>query len=198
MPLRDLAASLARMMTAMRATRAMTAITFPVIVAVVMAAGTQLSGCAANPNEGWSTRSSHPENYRTVAVPIFDNRTYERDISRLLTDAVVKEIQQNTPYRVTSPANADTVLRGSIRQVRLRELSKSVATGLSEEMVMQVTVDFEWIDMRTGKPIVARQGFTGSGVFIASRPQAEPIDLGSYNAVQNMASDIVASMQVDW
>jgi len=157
-----------------------------------------LARCAAEPNEGWSTRSAHPEKYRTVSVPIFENRTYERDISRLLTDAVVKEIQQSTPYRVTSASKADTVLRGSIRQVTLRELSKSVATGLSEEMVMQVTVDYEWVDMRTGEPIVSRQGFTGTGVFIASRPQAEPIDLGGFNAVQQLASDIVGSMQVDW
>lgn len=167
-------------------------------LALLALLGAALVSCASDPSEGWSTRSSHPETYRTVAVPMFDNRTYERDVSRLITDAVVKEIQQNTPYRVTSAAKADTVLRGSIRQVALKELSKSVATGLSEEMVMQVTVDYEWIDMRTGKPIVSRQGFTGSGVFIASRPQAEPIDLGGYNAVQQLASDIVASMQVDW
>lgn len=157
-----------------------------------------LGACASDPTEGWSNRSAHPERYQTVAVPIFENRTYERDISRTLTDAVVKEIQQSTPYRVTSQAKADTVLRGSIRQVTLRELSKSVSTGLSEEMVMQVTVDFEWIDMRTGKPIVSRQGFTGSGLFIASRPQAEPIDLGGFNVVRQLASDIVASMQDEW
>lgn len=169
-----------------------------IAAACAFACTTLLVSCAAEPNEGWSTRSAHPENYRTVSVPIFENRTYERDVSRLLTDAVIKEIQQSTPYRVTSASKADTVLRGSIRQVTLRELSKSVATGLSEEMVMQVTVDYEWIDMRTGKPIVARQGFAGSGVFIASRPQAEPIDLGGYNAVQQLASDIVGSMQVDW
>jgi len=165
---------------------------------VVAASLALLPGCASDPAEGWSNRSSHPEQYRTVAVPIFENRTYERDISRNLTDAVIKEIQSSTPYRVTSQAKADTVLRGSIRQVTLRELSKSVATGLSEEMVMQVTVDYEWVDMRTGKPIVARQGFTGSGTFIASRPQAEPIDLGGFNVVRQMAVDIVASLQEDW
>lgn len=168
------------------------------LAACAIACTPLLVSCSAEPNEGWSTRSAHPENYRTVSVPIFENRTFERDISRLLTDAVIKEIQQNTPYRVSTASKADTVLRGTIRQVTLRELSKSVATGLSEEMVMQLTVDYEWIDMRTGKAIVARQGFGGSGVFVASRPQAEPIDLGGYNAVQQVASDIVGSMQVDW
>lgn len=166
--------------------------------ALATAAAFTMTSCASDPSEGWSTKSSHPENYRTVSVPVFENKSYDRDVSRSLTDAVIKEIQQSTPYRVTSPAGADTVLRGSIRQVSLRELSKSVATGLSEEMVMQVTVDYEWIDMKTGKPIVSRQGFVGSGTFIASRPQAEPIDLGGYNAVQQLAADIVASMQVDW
>lgn len=165
---------------------------------LLIACASSLAGCAKDPSDGWSMKSSHPSAYRTVAVPIFENRTYERDISRNLTDAVVKEIQQSTPYRVTSQAKADTVLRGSIRHVKLRELSKSLATGLSEEMVMQVTIDYEWVDMKTGKPIVSRQGFSGSGTFISSLPQAEPIDLGGFNAVQQLAADIVASMQTDW
>jgi len=169
-----------------------------VAASAFVVAGAPFTGCAKDPSDGWSMQSAHPQGYRTVAVGIFENRTYERDISRNLTDAIVKEIQQSTPYRVTSPAKADTVLRGSIRHVKLRELSKSLATGLSEEMVMQVTVDYEWVDMRTGKPIVSRQGFSGSGTFISSLPQTEPIDLGGFNAVQQMAADIVASMQADW
>ncbi len=167
-------------------------------LAAAFACGLLLPGCASNPTDGWSTASSFPSGYRTVAVPVFENPTYDRSVGYQLTDAVVKEIQQNTPYRVTSEAKADTVLRGTIREVRRRELSKSLATGLSEEMVLQVTVDYEWVDMKTGKPIVARQGFSSGGTFIASRPQAEPIDLGNYNVVQQLAGDIVASMQTNW
>jgi len=61
-----------------------------------------------------------------------------------------------------------------------------------------LTVDWEWVDMRTGKPIAAQNGFASSGMVVASRPQAEPLDLARYGAVQRLAEDIVANMQADW
>ena len=45
---------------------------------------------------------------------------------------------------------------------------------------------------------MARNGFASSGVVVASRPQAEPLDLARYGAVQRLADDIVANMQADW
>jgi hypothetical protein len=33
---------------------------------------------------------------------------------------------------------------------------------------------------------------------VASRPQAEPLDLAKYSAVEQLAMDVVANMQADW
>jgi hypothetical protein len=90
------------------------------------------------------------------------------------------------------------VLRGKVTKVDIKQISQSLGTGLSEEVGYTVTMDWEWVDMRTGKAIVARNGFASSGVVVASRPQAEPLDLARYGAVQRLADDIVANMQADW
>jgi hypothetical protein len=147
---------------------------------------------------GYEMRSRYPQQYRTVAVTLFRNDTHDRPLNGQLTEALVKEVQAMTPYHVASDARADTLLRGTVRRRDLQELSKSRSTGLSEEMLYKVTVDWEWVDQRTGKVIVARNGFSASALFVPSRPSSEPTEIGRFAVVQNLATDIVANMQGNW
>ncbi|MCA9286281.1 MAG: LptE family protein [Phycisphaerales bacterium] len=157
-----------------------------------------LAGCASNPTEGYSTEPPFPANVQTVSVSIFENKTYVRDIQFDIADALIKKIESTTPYKVTGAGFADTSMTGRITNVTLRQLSKSTATGLAEEDVLVVTVDFEWRDLRTGQPIVERRGFTADGLFVPSRPSSEPIDLGRFAAAQALATDIVGEMRSTW
>jgi hypothetical protein len=134
----------------------------------------------------------------TVAVPIFINKSFQRDVEFELTDALIKEIESRTPYKVTSEASADTIVLGQIQAVELDQLSKSRLTGLSEEVIVSVTIDFQWKDLRSGKVLVDRRAFAGHGLFVPSRPSTEPIELGKFAAVHQLASDIVAEMRSDW
>jgi hypothetical protein len=166
--------------------------------AACAAAAALIVGCAAEPDRGWSSASVYPEEVRSIAVPIFENKTLERDLEFELTDALVKEIQSRTPYRVTSGSRADSILTGRIRSVTRDELSKSRLTGLSEEVIVSVTIDFQWRDLRTGEPIVERETFAGHGLFVPSEPSGESIELGRFAAVQQLAADIVAEMRHRW
>ena len=157
------------------------------------------AACDTTPTTGgYEMRSRYPDQYRTIAVTLFRNDTYDRPLNGQLTEALVKEVQAMTPYHLASDARADTLLRGTVRNRRLQELSKSRGTGLSEEMLYEVTVDWEWIDQRTGKVIVARNGFSASALFVPSRPASEPTEIGRFAVVQNLATDIVANMQGNW
>lgn len=155
-----------------------------------------LAGCEGS--KGWNTGAKMPTKYRSIAVPVFTNTTYDRQIGYHLTEALQKRLQQASPYSIMGEGSADTVLRGKVTKVDIKQISQSLGTGLSEEVGYTVTMDWEWVDMRTGKAIVARNGFASSGVVVASRPQAEPLDLARYGAVQRLADDIVANMQADW
>ena len=162
-----------------------------------------LPGCDSTPEigepaAGYAMRNRYPKEYRTVAVTVFKNETFDRPLNGELTEAIIKEVQAMTPYRISSDARADTVLRGTVRRRDLRELSKSRGTGLSEEMLYEVTIDWEWVDQRTGKVIVARNDFKGSALFVPSRPSSEPTEIGRIAVVQNLATDIVANLQGNW
>ncbi len=157
-----------------------------------------MSGCASDPTQGYSFASPYDENVRTVAVDVFDNDTYEQGVEFELTDALVKEIEARTPYKVTSASRADTILTGRIRRIERTQLSKSQLTGLSEEVTVSVTIDVHWRDLRTGQPLLALESFTGHGLFVPSRPTGEPIELGEFAAVQALARDVVGEMRADW
>ncbi len=171
----------------------------PLLWFAVMAAGAAGGGgCATDPSTGWSARSPWPADVRTVAIDIFRNDTFNRTVAFELADALVKEIEARTPYKVTGVSNADTILTGRIRSVDLRQLSKSTLTGLSEEVTIRVTIDLEWRDLRTNDPILSLESFSSHGLFVPSRPTGEPIELGEFAAVQKLARDIVDQMQAPW
>ena len=153
-------------------------------------------GCGST--SGYAMQSRFPKEYRTVAVDVFRNETFDRPLNGELTEAVIKEVQSMTPYRIAPESRADTLLRGTVKRRNLRELSKSRGTGLSEEVLYEVEVDWEWIDQRTGKVIVARNAFKASALFVPSRPSAEPTEIGRLAVVQNLAADIVANLQGNW
>ena len=175
--------------------------TFLAILACGAALAAACDSAPTAPGEsapGYAIRDRYPKQYRTIAVILFKNETYDRPLNGELTEALVKEIQSVTPYRISNEARADTVLRGTVRKRQLKELSKSRSTGLSEEVLYEVTVDWEWVDQRTGKPIVARNGFVGSALFVPSRPSAEPTEIGRFAVVQTLATDIVQNLQSNW
>ena len=147
-------------------------------------------GCTSKGMKGGSVL---PTKYRSISVPVFDNATPDREMGFQLTEALQKRLQQTTPYTVTHDGRADTILRGKVISVK-----QSVATGLSEEVAYTVTLDWDWVDVRTGKSITARKGFSASGVVVTSRSQAEPLDLARFEVTQRLADDIVANLQADW
>ncbi len=157
-----------------------------------------LAGCATDPTQGYTSMSVFRDDVQTVAIPIFENDTYFRDVEFDLTDALIKEIEARTPYKVVNRTRADTILIGRVRKVELDQLSKSRLTGLSEEVILSVTIDFKWQHQLTGKLLVERQQFQGQSLFVPSQPSGEPIELGRFAAVQQLARDIVNEMQAPW
>lgn len=157
-----------------------------------------LMGCASDPTKGYSAKSTFPQAVSSVAVPIFTTRSYVRDVEFEFTDALIKEIEARTPYKVTSEQRADTIILGQINSVELGQLSKSPRTGLSEEVIVSVTIDFQWRDLRSGKVLLERKAYAGHGLFVPSNPSGEPIELGTFATVQQLARDVVAEMRLDW
>ena len=156
-----------------------------------------LAGCTMS-SSGVKNVSQFETKYRSINVLAFANATPDLKIAANLNEALVKEIETITPWKVTGQGRADTMLRGTITRYGLVLLSKDPTTGLANEMLVEATVNFEWINLRTGEPIVARNGFQASAMFTPSRPLQQPIDIGRFEIAQTLAQDIVDTLQVDW
>jgi hypothetical protein len=157
-----------------------------------------LPGCAASPNQGYAFDSTFDESMSTIAVPIFQNETTSRGIEVQLTEAVIKQIQQRTPWRLSTGDRADTTLVGVVTGSSLRTLSDDPQTGLVQEQAVQLTIRFEWRDNRSGDVLVARDAYSASAVFHPSRAVAERLELGQRSAIQELAEDIVSEMRSGW
>ena len=70
-----------------------------------------LSGCA-----GYQigNQSLYPPDIHTVYVPMFESKSFRRDLGERLTEAVAKEIELKTPFKVVNDPNADSVLTGRL------------------------------------------------------------------------------------
>lgn len=167
-----------------------------VMLGVLAAAG--VCGCAGDPTQGYSFSSSHDTGIRTVHVPMFKNPTFQRGIEVELTDAIIKEIQRTTPWKVTDSTVAETSLSGTITDASMSQLSTNRHSGLAQELAVKITVDFDWVDARTGRPLASRRAFTASETFVPTQPVGERLEVGQHSAIQQMARDIVGEMRSGW
>lgn len=157
-----------------------------------------LGGCASDPRRGYSFESPWPAGVRSVAVPIFENTTYDAGVETELTEAVIKEFQRVSGIRVVQSGPADSTLRAVVVGSDLRRLSVERTTGLTQELGVVLTLDFDWKDNRTGKVITSRRAFAGSDTFVSALPTGERIETGRHAAAQRLAKDLVAELRAEW
>ena len=168
------------------------------LAALCLAVVPIVGGCASDPSRGYAFAEPYDASVRTVGVPMFANQTFARGTELTLTDAIIKQIQQQTPWRVVSPERADTVIEGVITNAELGVLSNDPDTGLTQEQTYRLTIRFSWRDNRTGETRVARENFTATGVFAPARGAGERIEVGQRDAIDELARDIVATMRSAW
>lgn len=168
--------------------------------ACVMALGALVGGlgCASDPTQGYSFKSVHSEDVRTIAVPVFKNTTFTTGIEGQLTEAVIKEITRTTRWKISSPTAADTTLTGTITSSRLRPLTRDPVTGMVQEVGTELSVNFTWSDNRSGKVLTERTGFTAMDTFVATRNTGERLEVGQMGTIDQLAKDIVAELRSNW
>lgn len=146
----------------------------------------------------YTQKELFPAEVRSVAVPIFSNRSFYRGAEFDLTEALIKELELRTPYKVVKGQGADTLLEGTIMRVDQRTLSWTRDEGLPQEMEVRIEVDFVWKNARDGKVFKERRGFAAVARYIPTFPVNERLSAGQHAAVQKLATDIVSAMRADW
>jgi outer membrane lipopolysaccharide assembly protein LptE/RlpB len=93
-----------------------------------------------------------PQNIHTIEIPGFKSHSQTFRIEQLLTDAVVREFNARTPYRVIHQSNsdADAVLQGTVLSASASPLVYDSTTGRAVSALVTVSVQVKLTD-RNGK-----------------------------------------------
>lgn len=157
----------------------------------LVAIGLIAAGC------GYSTRSLHPEDVRTVVVPTFASREFRRELEFELTEELVKEIEAKTPYKVVHDRSAaDTELRGEILDLDTPVVSEDLDTDRAIDVDTTLVCSFEWRDLRSGRVLARRSRISATGSFASAI--GETLDSATTEATRHLAERIVEAMEEDW
>lgn len=139
----------------------------------------------------------------TVYVPMIDSDSYRRDLGERLTEAVVKEIELKTPYKVVSTPDADSILSARLLTDTRRTLIENAFDDprLSEtELRAEVT----WLNRRR-LPIVPMQAIPVPGQLVEISqtstliPESgESVATSQQQAIERLAQQIVSTMEAPW
>jgi hypothetical protein len=173
------------------------------IILVCLATGlsvVMLAGCIGY-HAG--TNSLYAADVATVYVPMIESDSYRRDLGERLTEAVVKEIELKTPYKVVSTPDADSVLSARLMSDSRQRL---IQNGFSDPRVSQTDLRAEvnWINRRR-QPIVPVQMIPIPAELLAISqntnliPEAgQSVATSQQQAIQRLAQQIVGTMEAPW
>jgi hypothetical protein len=145
---------------------------------------------------GYHWSSLYRQDIKTVAVPIFTNRDYHCGVEFQLSEALVKKIEEFTPYKVTSRDHADTILEGEIIAITPKTLNLDPNTATPQEVLYTIIINFTWKDIRTGKVLVSKHNFTQSTTYYPTLGESDFV--GSQDSSEKLALAVVHEMEAAW
>ncbi|MEE9395075.1 MAG: LPS assembly lipoprotein LptE [Planctomycetota bacterium] len=98
---------------------------------------------------GYSSKSLLPAGATSIAIEIFENDTFYREIEFDLTREIASEFRRRTHYSIASRSRADLIMTGRIVDVRRPTLVESDNDFVSEQGVI-VSAEVVLTDPRTG------------------------------------------------
>ena len=159
-----------------------------------------LALCLLNAGCGYRMGRGFEPEIRSVYIPIFKSQADRRGLEFQLTEAVIKEIQMRTPFRIVSEPAADTQLIGSIVNTRKRVLGETRFDD-PRELQMTLTVEVRWENLKTGEVLAEKcVPISPNDIQLIQRSEFAP-EVGqslatSYQQlVDRMARDIVDMME---
>ena len=142
---------------------------------------------------GYTTRSLMPGGVNKMAVDIFENDSFEREIEITLAREIARELNHKSTVQVTRRRNADAVLTGRILRVSYPTLVETTNNEVSEQaIILQAMVELK----RTsdGKVISAFR-IANRAELVVERGESRRTAFAE--ALKDLAEDIVNRLERD-
>lgn len=143
-----------------------------------------------------------PPDVRTLAVPLFANRTESYHTETVMTQAVIREFAARTRMRITpnSSGDPDAVLKGAILQQSVMPLTYNTTTQQSSSFLITVVASVTLTD-RDGKVLYQNKNYifrqqyqstTNLPTFLDEGPAA--VDRLSRDFASQLVADVLESL----
>lgn len=155
-----------------------------------------LSGCLGY--RIGSVKPNYLADVHTIAVPTFKNTTILPRVEALITDTVIKQLQQDGTFKITNQHNADATLEGEVTRIT-RSPARSVRGNVlaTSEFNLSIHVKYKLVG-RDGQQIGPGGDAGGSTSFFVSTDvttderQALPL------ASEELATRLVSQLSEGW
>ena len=146
------------------------------------------TGCAGYQ---YGNRTLYRTDIKTIHVPLFKSNTLRIDLGEWLTEAVIKEIEMRTPYKVVRDPLADSVLTGSLLWGDQKGVLSENINDEPRNLIYQSAVHVTWMD-RSGGIMVDSIVSLGTD-FVPESGQS--ITTAEQTAIRRLAQQIVSQME---
>lgn len=134
------------------------------VFCAIAAAGLVLftAGCA-----GYRWTSDVPEELRTVAVPVFENRTYSAELGPITTQFVLREFQREGTFGIRRTGDSALEVQGVVVDASRQSAGVNRSYGSrANEYRYTVAVKVTLINKKTGKILFSDRRYEAETTFL--------------------------------
>lgn len=147
----------------------------------------------------YSFRGTLPPHIRTIAIPLFNDRTAEFNIQQIVTDKIRLSFIKENLLKLVEEDNAQSVLYGTILAVKDSPLvyEESSSGEAVKEYRVTLQVEIEWFDKVYNKPFFKKQ-FTGYSEYDPTGASDATREVALQKAIEQITEDIINTILADW
>jgi outer membrane lipopolysaccharide assembly protein LptE/RlpB len=158
-------------------------------LAIAVAVAVMVGGC------GYSLRATLPGNFKTVHIPVLENRTQEPGIEDFVTQALTTALVNSGVAKIARNAEqADAILEGQIVEYSLTSLAFNSASNVTQYR-LQIGLSLTLRDREKNEVVWRQERIEDRADFPVSGPVTATLareDLALRRAAQEIARAIVS------
>lgn len=149
-----------------------------------------LAGCA---NYRWTSRV--PEEMRTVAVPVFENRTMSSELGPIVTQYVLREFEREGTFKIRRAGDSSIEVQGALVSTSQGALSYDrTYDNRGRECRYRVVAEVSIINKDTGKVLQDNRRYAAETTYLAI---GGDVITGRRNASKRIAADLARQIVDD-
>jgi len=138
--------------------------------------------------------SSLPSHLKTIAIPVFEDKTAEFGVRESISEALVTEFTKDNSLKIADPRNADSILEGTI--ISIRDQAGAYDTDeVVKDIKVVITIDVKFSDVKK-RTAIWEEKLSQWGTYDPDQPDGRTD--GINEAIEKLVADILNKTIAGW